>query len=89
MSEKELLEQIAGQVQSMHRGIYGDPENGTKGLIERQNEDDALLKDLEKRMVSVETFKKNTLRAWGAFWGTMGFSSGFNWDKVLEILHLK
>lgn len=47
---------ITKDVQTIKRGLYGDEENGTKGLIARQQKDEERLDKIELHI------KKDTLR---------------------------
>lgn len=56
LTNRELLEAI-------HRGVYGDKINGTKGLIEQQKDDDKINADHEKRIVLIERDRKLAIKA--------------------------
>lgn len=48
------LDNINLELHRIGRGIYGDKDNKTTGLIERQELDEKRLKDLEKRVIDIE-----------------------------------
>lgn len=43
------LDNLATEVQLIKRGVYGDPQNEFKGLIQRQNEDEKDIRQIKQR----------------------------------------
>jgi hypothetical protein len=43
------LDRLATEVELVKRGVYGDPQNEFKGLIQRQNEDEKDIKQIKQR----------------------------------------
>ncbi len=59
-SQLELMGAMNEELKRLNRGLYGDKDNQTKGLIERQQDDEKRLLDLEKRVADIEkTFVKD------------------------------
>ncbi len=53
-SQIEIMSSINEEMKRISRGLYGDKDNQTKGLIERQREDEGRLADLERRIAEIE-----------------------------------
>jgi len=52
--ENGTLKRIEEKMDKVIRGMYGDPENKYRGLIERQEEDERLRKDyITKRQLKI------------------------------------
>lgn len=56
--ESQLLRDIRDEVQEIRRGLYGDPVNKVRGLVQRQEED-------EVRIDKLEEFRKRIIWVWG------------------------
>lgn len=52
-AQREWNGQCDARLEKMARGIYGDKENGQKGLIELQAEDQKKFVDVEKKINTV------------------------------------
>lgn len=44
---KGMIVILSGEVQEIHRGVYGDKKNGVKGLIDTDKEQHERIKSLE------------------------------------------
>ena len=51
MNQEEKIDKILGHVEKLSRGMYGDPDNGTLGLIKEN-------KDQELRILKLEQNEK-------------------------------
>lgn len=51
----DIMASMNEELKKITRGIYGDKENQTKGLIERQLDDEKKLLELEKRVGDLES----------------------------------
>jgi len=88
IKERDILEKILAKLDDMNirsekleRGIYGDDANNFKGLIQRQDADEVLTNELQKRLDKIEY---NNKLAWGGISGLVG-SGGllyYLWDKI-------
>ena len=88
IKERDILEKILSKLEDMsiraeklERGIYGDDVNNFKGLIQRQDADEVLTTELQKRIDKIEY---NNKLAWGGVSGLIG-SGGllyYLWDKL-------
>lgn len=54
----DVLGEMNEELKKLNRGIYGDKDNKTPGLIERQEADEKKLEDLEKRVFGIEENNK-------------------------------
>lgn len=93
MTQKDLLYSINEKVNALYLGMYGDEKNGMKGLVQRQDADEAaaaeihqILKNHDERIKSNERFKRISLRAWGAFWGSITTGITLSYDKIINVL---
>lgn len=53
-SQLELMGAMNEELKRLNRGLYGDKDNQTKGLIERQQDDEKRLLGLEIRVAEIE-----------------------------------
>lgn len=53
----EVLGEMNEELKKLNRGIYGDKDNKTAGLIERQEADERQLRNLEDRVSDIEKVK--------------------------------
>lgn len=53
-SQIEIMSSINEEMKRISRGLYGDKDNQTKGLIDRQREDEERLANLEARIADIE-----------------------------------
>lgn len=72
VKEKDILAKILEQLDTLNirserveRGMYGDPENNVKGLIQRQDEDEANTNDIGVRLEKLEANKRTIVKAAG------------------------
>lgn len=47
MNSDEKLDKILWHVEKLNRGVYGDPDNGVKGLIKENQDQEERIKSLE------------------------------------------
>lgn len=50
----DIMSSMNEELKKLNRGIYGDKENQTLGLIDRQHEDEKRLENLELRVNQIE-----------------------------------
>lgn len=74
MTQRKMIEEI-------HRGLYGDEKNGVEGLIARQTKDEEIREDQEKRISSLEGWRKRVMWIVGCMM-TLGSTVTLNWDKI-------
>lgn len=74
----KLCEQHGRDIERINRGLYGDPDNKTPGLIERQFEDESRLNALEERNDRQKWWTGGAVAAL-----TLIFSLMWNWVKEL------
>lgn len=53
-AEDNKLDQILGHLQKLNRGMYGDPDNGVKGLIKDNLDQEVRLKAVEDTQKKVK-----------------------------------
>ena len=75
-AEDDKLEEILKTVNSIHRGVYGDPENKVLGLIDHR-------KDHEKRITNLEDTRKKAL--WYGSGALLALNAAYHFikDKIL------
>ena len=87
IKERDILERILDKLDEMsvrserlERGMYGDMENGVRGLIQRQEDDERTSTDLIERINKIEY---NNKLAWRGVSGLIGSGGLFYylWDK--------
>lgn len=50
----EFAKETRHELETIKRGIYGDPKNKVLGLIERQDNDEQRMDESDKRMTKIE-----------------------------------
>lgn len=79
--ERDKIDIVLDHLEKLQRGIYGDPDNNFKGLIERQDEDELRADKIERRIDKIEY---NNKLLWGGATGLFG-SGGLIyilWDRL-------
>jgi len=79
---KEFKVTILNEVHSLNRGLYGDPKNGVKGLIQRQDDDERRISQLEQDTKEIKSSVKGIRNK--LIWSGAGFVAGLQalWEFV-------
>ena len=96
MTQKEQLTQMSEKIDKILRGIYGDPDNNVKGLLQRQEDDEERWRKMEPIMQELDVYPKivSSFKFWNSktTWSVITFISGgitwlvFNWDTKIKPL---
>lgn len=76
MEQRSFNKTILDEVHTIKRGLYGDPLNGTQGLIQRQESDEKRIEALEG---SVKTLRQRMIWTGAGF--LVGVQSLWEWIK--------
>lgn len=79
------LDHIDENVDTIKRGVYGDPTNGVKGLIQKQEDDHARFERNEGRIAKLEAFKVKATWIWTAFSTSVFLALEFAGDWIKNL----
>lgn len=83
----ESIRILNNRSERVERGMYGDPGNQFKGLIERQEDDEKNTNKIDDRVVNLERINKNISKGFKIV-GSVGASGGAIiafWDSILKL----
>jgi hypothetical protein len=85
---EDKIDTILEHVKKLSRGMYGDPDNGLKGLIKENQEQESRLNALETKVENTEKFQKD-LKWWiGKIAAGVSVAVGVVWTLIKQRLGL-